>query len=331
MNYFLSAYNAAPASLPWNATDEYTLLRALADDQRIRGLEVPFDTALHRADEEWLLHHISSNWDIIITLIPGTIRRLKTDAQFGLASTSERARTSALRFCEESRHAVERANAALGRRAVKAIQIHSAPSVIQPLGAANEAALVRSLTELSSWDWQGARLVLEHCDAHTGQFPTIKGFLPQHIEINAVTRANQECGTNIGVSVNWARSTIEGRSSSTVLTHIDRAQEAGLLAGVVFSGCSPEKTLYGPPWADAHLPPSHLPSSSDTFIKAARGSILNQEQIRRTLAQCATQELDFLGVKVAIPGKAPLSTHDRLLILRNSMDAIDAAKYHAEV
>lgn len=331
MSYFLSAYNAAPTTLSWDSADEHALLRGLADDHRVSGLELPFDTALHRTDEKWLLQQIPPNWEIIITLIPGTVSRLKTDAQFGLASTSERARASAMRFCAESWRAVHRANAALGRRAVKAIQIHSAPSVLQPVSAANEAALVQSLSELASWDWQGARLVLEHCDAHTGQFPTVKGFLPQDVEINAVHKTNQECGTGIGVSVNWARSTIEGRSSSTVSTHVERAQEAGLLAGVVFSGCSPEETMYGPPWADAHLPPAHVETSSETFIKAARGSILTQEEIRRTLTLCAEQELDFLGVKVAVPGKAPLSGRDRLLILKDSMDAIDAAKRRPEV
>lgn len=325
MNYIVSAYNAAPSSQPWDATQEAGYWRGIASHEKIKGVELPFDMSLHSVDEDWLLKQIPQKWDIVVTLIPGTVRRMKENARFGLASKSAQSRASALDFCRRARLAIGRINAALGRNAVVAVQIHSAPSVVHPYDAGSKAALVDSLCEMSSWDWMGARLVIEHCDAFSDRHQPAKGFLSQQTEIQAVLEANEQTGANIGVSVNWARSVIEARQTSAVLTHIENAHSAGVLAGIVFSGCSPEDTHYGPAWADAHLPPAAVPGLGERFEEAACGSLLTQHEIVLALSHCDPNTLDFLGIKVAAPRAPNLTTQDRTEIVRGSIDAIASA------
>lgn len=325
MNYIVSAYNAAPLSQPGNTVQEEQYWRGLGDLEHIQGVELPFDMSLHPISEDWLLKQISREWDIVITLIPGTVRRMKEDAQFGLASTCSQSRAAALKFCREARLAIERVNAALGRNAVIAVQIHSAPSVQHPADPHSKAALVSALCELASWDWMEARLVIEHCDANNGVHQPAKGFLAQQIEIEAALTVNHLAGTNIGVSVNWARSVIEARRSSAALAHIEHANGAGLLAGITFSGCSPQETAYGPAWADAHLPPAAPAGLSDAFAQAARGSILTQRDIIAALSSCDRKRLDFIGVKVAAPKSLNPTPRERIAIVRDSTQVINTA------
>nr|WP_246223648.1 DUF4862 family protein [Pseudarthrobacter psychrotolerans] len=56
------------------------------------------------------------------------------------------------------------------------------------------------------------------------------------------------------VAVNWARSVIESRDTTAPDRHVELARQAGVLAGVVHSGCSPRPTPFGGAWDDAHLP-----------------------------------------------------------------------------
>ena len=90
------------------------------------GLEQPFDGALAR-DEGRLIARIRPTWSLVLTLLPGEMKRLAGDKDFGLASADASGRARALEFAEAGRLAVERLNRALGRRAVIAVQVHSAP------------------------------------------------------------------------------------------------------------------------------------------------------------------------------------------------------------
>src|SRR5438034_923832 len=70
-------------------------------------------------------------------------------------------------------------------------------------------AFRRSLDELRAWDWRGAALSVEHCDAFVpGQAPA-KGFLALGAEIDAIRASHG--ATPVGVAVNWGRSAIEAR------------------------------------------------------------------------------------------------------------------------
>jgi hypothetical protein len=87
-----------------------------------------------------------------------TMVTLGTQPHFGLASDDEGGRSAAVAFMDSVRGAVARVNAAAGRPAVIAVEVHSAPSVGTPAGAAagvtaSPAALHLSLAEVASWDW----------------------------------------------------------------------------------------------------------------------------------------------------------------------------------
>ena len=225
--------------------------RALADQSWISGLELPVPGDL-LGDQSWLLAHIPTHWDhMVVTDIPRTMQRLASVPDAGLASPSLQGRSQGMADVREVRDAVARLADSLGRQSVAWVELHSAPT-----GRADAQALADSLAEVAQWDWSGAALVIEHCDAYIdGQAPE-KGFLDVSAEIQAV-----QC-TGVGITVNWGRSAIEGRSGATVLRHVDDISRAHLLAGVMFSGAGAQETDLGPAWADLHLPMTEdLPGS----------------------------------------------------------------------
>jgi hypothetical protein len=100
--------------------------------------------------------------------------RLGADPGFGLASTSKAGRRAAIDFIRDALRAAERLNERIGRSAVVALEIHSAPRADGQRASAS--ALADSLKEISDWQWNGAQIVLEHCDAFVpGQTPANSG------------------------------------------------------------------------------------------------------------------------------------------------------------
>lgn len=291
MGYFVGEYAITPAAL----ADEERLLSGLAAMETVRGLEVPFTGALHRNDEAWLFARLRPGWDYVVTLIPGTMGRLQKEPVFGLASDDEGGRQAAIAMARDARAAVERLNTSVGRRAVVAVELHSAPSR-GPAGApGSRDAFARSLGEVASWDWFGARLVIEHCDAHRPGHPQHKGFLSLADEIAAIQSANAIARAPLGVCVNWGRSVLETHDTGAALAHIEAARSAGALAGIMFSGTSDADTAYGI-WQDTHMP--HAPAAG--LAHGEPGSLMTEAEIRRCLDAARGVKLDVLGAKIAI-------------------------------
>jgi hypothetical protein len=291
MGYFVGEYAIAPAGL----ADEERLLAGLAAMQAVRGLEVPFTGALHRSDESWLFARLRRDWDFVVTLIPGTMGRLQKELAFGLASDDESGRQAAIAMVRDANAAVERLNAAVGRTAVVAVELHSAPSR-GPSGApGSRDAFARSLAEVASWDWFGARLAIEHCDAHRPGHAQHKGFLSLDDELAALAAANGSARNAVGICVNWGRSVLETHDAGTALAHVEAARDAGVLAGLMFSGTSAADTPYGI-WQDTHMP--HAPARD--LAHGAAGSLMTEAEIGRCLAAARGADLAFLGAKIAI-------------------------------
>lgn len=261
-------------------------LRAMPD---VRGLEYPFAGTLHAHDEAWALAHLDPAWEIVLTCLPGTMDRLGADPRFGLASEDEEGRRAALDFIRLAVPVVARLNAAAGRRRVVAVELHSAPRRNRPRVDSSAAALGRSLAEIAGWDWQGARLVVEHCDAFHSDLPPIKGFLSFEEEIEAVRLS----GASIGLCVNWGRSVLEARNLVRPLEQIARARKEGLLAGLMFSGCSDVETPWGAAWQDSHMP--HAPAKG--LDHAAPGSLMTEAAVAAALAAAGDSPF-FIGAKV---------------------------------
>jgi hypothetical protein len=290
---YLGAYAAA------QPTAEF--LRELHPISGVRGLEVPF-----LGPDEDALRILAENtppqWSFILTLLPGTMARLQTDERFGLASVDGPGRDRAVELASQARQSVVLLNERLGRRAVVAVEIHSAPK----LGAAGQVgssgqAFLRSLDELREWDWQGAELWIEHCDAfQLGREPA-KGFMTLEREMEALGGSSGR--TPCGFSVNWGRSAIEGRSVATPIEHLELLRKSHLLRGLIFSGVTRGNALYGD-WADTHAP------------FEAQGSLLGANEVKAALAAAGGAEaLKGLGLKMqALP--ASLTLPERVEFVR---------------
>ncbi|MBM3531874.1 MAG: DUF4862 family protein [Alphaproteobacteria bacterium] len=301
MATIVGAYAISPASSSWNDVAEAELYNGLKAMPDVRGLEVPFTGTLHPHDEPWLLRTVRKDWDFVVTCIPGTMQALVNDKTFGLASDDAAGRKAAIAFAAKARDAVARLNAAVGRHAVIAVEVQSAPTQ-GGAGKGSVGAFTESLTEIAGWDWHGARLAIEHCDAYRPGHPPIKGFLTLGDELKAIAAANRSARKPVGISINWGRSVLETYKPGTAVEHIKQARDAGALSGLMFSGASGAQTPYGA-WTDSHMP--HAPAPGLTH--AAEGSLLTKAEIKASLA--AADKLDFIGAKIAIrPPEATVST-----------------------
>lgn len=269
------------------------------------GLEQPFDGALAR-DEGRLIARIRPTWSLVLTLLPGEMKRLAGDKDFGLASADASGRARALEFAEAGRLAVERLNRALGRRAVIAVQVHSAPRLGGSGAKSSVDRFAESLSALRARDWMGARLLVEHCDAAVPGRECDKGFL--RIEDDVLAAKLSEGKTPVGVAINWGRSAVETRSAVGPLAHVERASQAGLLEALFFSGATPAHPEYGA-WRDTHAP----------FSTSVPESILTPEDARECLA--AAGSVGIVGLKLQTkPSTADVPS--RLAVIRAGFDAI---------
>jgi hypothetical protein len=301
---FVSSYAAASPAAPWDRDAEAVLFDGLARLD-LAGLELPFTGKLHARDDAWLLERLRPEWRFILTSLPGTMNRLKDDPNFGLASADPPGRRRALDFAEETRLAVGTLNAALRRQAVAAVELHSAPRLGGGARSSLEA-FADSLTDLRRRDWSGAELLVEHCDAFVAGRAPDKGFLRLEDECAAIGLSRG--ATPARVLINWGRSAVETRSSEGPLEHLRRAGQAGLLAGLFFSGATPGHPDYGA-WKDSHAP----------FSTSCPASILTPAAAKAALAEAGG--LSYLGLKIQ-PLPASLGAPERLAMIRAGLDAL---------
>ncbi len=301
LSFTLGAYAAGPS------TDEFfDGLRAMPE---IGGLELPFYGS--EQDSFGLLRGTDSKWNHTLTLLPGVMNLLKVDERFGLASDDAPGRERAIQFCLRAREELMRQNERLGRRVFGAVQVHSAPKLGQPGQVSSSThSFLRSLDVLREWDWQGAELLVEHCDAFTLGRPPSKGFMPIDREIEAMGGSSGR--TPCGLLINWGRSAVEGRSPQTPLEHLKLAKRIGLLRGLIFSGVTRGNALYGE-WQDSHAP------------FEVEGSVLTRIEVGEALKAAGDfSKLRVFGLKMqALP--ASLSIAERLDFVRRNVAFLSVA------
>lgn len=259
----------------------------------------------------WFAEH----WDVLVTCIPVVMARLATDPRYGLASSDDDGRAAAVHDVRRAFSLGRDLAAASGHRRVIGVEVHSAPGPL--LGSPD--ALSRSLAELLDEDRAGAELVVEHCDRLVpGQVPA-KGFLSLQDEIAAVHAvAGHDAGAGVGIGLNWGRSAIEGRSTSTPAAHARVAAVSGLLRSAILSGASDRPGLWGDPWADAHIPPRGLAAGPES----GRDSLLGPDEATRFFH--AAGPVPIVGTKVAVR-PAGLPTATLLEVARAAVDVTRAA------
>ena len=113
------------------------------------------------------------------------------------------------------------------------------------------------------------------------------------------------------LAVNWGRSVIEQRRPGAAVEHIRFLQQAGLLGGLVLSGCADVETRFGPAWGDVHVPPAPpetgggAPGAYASSGVLEPASLMTADSIRDCLSAAGTdQRTGFRGIKVAAPPHA---------------------------
>ena len=304
-DFFVGAYAAAPSQQGWDPAEEGRFLTEVLGLEGAAGLEVPFSGTLHKNDEPWFLQHLPATAEYIVTTIPGTAARLQADPAFGLASTSVAGRKAAVQFAGEALEAARRLSAHTGGSPVRVLELHAAP--VADDGRSSVSALTESLLEISDWDWQGVQIVLEHCDAFVPGRPPAKGFMTLEAEAEAVSQANASTGRTVKLNINWGRSVIEQRNPDAALDHVRFLRQAGLLGGLVLSGCADVGTRFGPAWADVHVPPAPLGSDGESAESGVLepASLMTADRIGACLQAAGTEAgTGFRGIKVAAPQHA---------------------------
>jgi len=296
MEYIIGAYTSAPSLVGESKENETYFYELLFDRlSDIKGLEIPFfGESIHQFGDEYLIDLLNADWNNVITAIPATFEALKKNKHFGLASDDEDSRKSAIKVHKKLNKILQKINDTKGRQAISAVQIATAPSVPKKDISSSSESFIKSFEEMLLWDWDGADLLIEHCDSSQKNHLYQKGFFSIEKEVEILDSFQD---TNIGLVLNWARSAIEGQDVKTVIEHINIAQEKDLLKGFIFSGtCINDKT-YGN-WSD-----SHMPFANPYDIRHyERNSLLNIPNAEHSLKAIDMNSVEYLGIKLqALP------------------------------
>jgi hypothetical protein len=316
LKYYLGAYALSPTKNGWDAEVETAFYNDLKTLGNLKGLEHPFYGALHEHDDDWFLANIAPHWDHVLTCIPGTMNALALNPHFGIASDNAAGRAAALAFMRQACSAVDKLNSHLGRQAVTAVQVHTAPT--RTHAASSKSALLASLSTMAAWDWQGASIVIEHCDAYVGSHLPSKGFLALEDELDVLYEINQVLPVPMGIVINWGRSVFEVRQVGGALAHVAAARQRGLLRGIIFSGVSDHETAYGA-WRDSHMPAAQ----SHQVMFGAQHSWMTEAVMHECLAAGGdSQSLPIVGAKISIRPDAN-SAAERLAYVTDTLAILD--------
>ncbi|WP_104087504.1 DUF4862 family protein [Cryobacterium sp. N19] len=255
----------------------------------VSGLEIAFGSRTWRDhDAEWLPQALIEGSRNTVSLMGITMERASSG--FGFASVDEVCRLEAMQTAREARDFIERLHDK-GSGTV-AILLQTAPTIDPSRVRDATNALTRSVNELISWNWSGASIVIEHCDARHVGLPFLKGYLPLDEELRVV---EDHGSAALGVAINWGRSAIEGRDATTPIAHAELAAASGALRGLMVSGVGNRDGPYGPAWTDSH-PPAR-PTSARPLGEPT--SALELAAIPEFLSAAGPNPLSFVGVKVA--------------------------------
>ncbi|NOL62088.1 DUF4862 family protein [Corynebacterium ulcerans] len=287
--FLVGAYAAVPSA----RQEQEQFYAGLAERGIADALEIPFREDLFDPIE-WQAEHFAHRFeDSVLTLIPGTMQRLGSFPTFGLGSSDPAGRQAAIDHVLLAVEKAHQLNDLTGQRTISRLHVHSAPSV-----TAQEDMFAQSLRELTDRGL-GLDLVIEHCDAYVPEYPGEKRFLG----IEAEARVAQELG--LKVTVNWGRSVIESRDAGRPREHVEKLVAAGVLGGVMISGAGGEDSVYGPGWADTHLP----------LAETEPISWLTPERVIECV-EAARGHASYYGVKVQVPPTSSVS--ERLDILERT-------------
>ncbi len=302
MKYIIGAYATAPSLNSNDKSLESSFYNKLIKSiPQIEGLELPFfGSSIHQFGSDFLLKFIKPEWNNVLTCIPGVMANLSKNPHFGIASDNNHGRVDAVDMYKRANQFVHKINDIYGKQSIIAVQLSTAPSTPFKGVSSSKKSLVKSMNEILNLDWQGAKIVIEHVDSSCNNLAFEKGFLTLKNEIEVLSTFSDIY--DVGITINWARSAIEGKDIYMPLEHIKLAIKSNLLRGLIFSGVSDNDKNYGC-WKDMHMP---FAKSYDVKY-FEENSLLTHENISKTLKLVDLNALDYLGIKLL---SMPLNTFD---------------------
>ncbi len=223
MSFIIGAYASAPSLFSNDQTQEEIFYELLKERVKsIKGLEIPFNGEnIHNFGDDFLIQILDDQWSNVITAVPASFMNLKKNKHFGLASDNHEGRDLALSCHKKLNNIVREINDKKGKSCISHIQLCSSPSFPKKDVKSSEDSLLSSIENIMTWDWDGANLVIEHCDSHGADGLYQKGFMPIEAELRVVDYFQK---SGLGMVLNWGRSVLEGQSTQTILDHIDLCQ-----------------------------------------------------------------------------------------------------------
>ncbi len=299
--WWLGAYALHATLDPWTESERRAWRERLLALRSIRGLEIPLPDTI---DETWL-QNLPRSWDYILTLLPATMQSLARQSDFGLASRTAEGRAAAMQLARKAQRAVAAVHEHLGRRAVCAVHLHSGPARRSAAVISDGQNLRHSLEEICTWEWGGADLILEHCDAFRSPETSVKGFLALDEELTATE------GLPVAHGVNWGRSVLEMRDVNGALAHVEMIKARGTLRSFIFSGTAVGDPIYGD-WQDNHAP---ISLQSQAVWDPQRG-LLTLAEVKKVAKRLIPDPPAYLALKIQ-----PFPTH---LDQKARLDCLDA-------
>lgn len=194
-SYVVGAYAASPPR--HLAPRPRRVLLWTGGRARVNALEIPWLGRLHPHDDQWILTHFPARFTAVVTGI-GNVMSTADELRLGIprrgraqqgAATTKKLLGDMRRFNDE-----------VGRQVVSAVELHSAPR-----GTGTADALAAGLAEVATWDWDGAQLLVEHCDAF------ISGQARRRDSSGSRTKSRRFVlrEAPVKISMNWGRCAIE--------------------------------------------------------------------------------------------------------------------------
>lgn len=288
--FYVGMYATSPTLFKWNEALERDYVNSIKEFlPNISGLELPFwGNGIHQYSDDFLKSHYKKEWDYVMACVPGNMNELSKDPHFGLASDNNEGRAKAIQFYKKANEAVLSLNHWSEKKSVKNVQIVTSPSTPHPEVSSSKESLLKSLNELLSWDWNGSKLTIEHCDHADKEGNFIKGFLSIEDEISAIEQINNP---QLGITINWGRSALEGKSSAHAISHLKLATKKEVLKGMMFSGTCLNSSQYG------SFQDNHAPVKNDHQYSEAT-SLLDENQMIESFKSIDLNSLDYLGMKI---------------------------------
>ncbi|HHY1437486.1 TPA: DUF4862 family protein [Campylobacter jejuni] len=319
-NFFVGAYTSSPTLFKWDYQQEQSFFNLLKSSIKIKGLELPYYGQLHLYDEKKFLQLMDENWRYVVTAIPGNMEKISNNIDFGLASNDNKARLEAVSFYSNIIKAIAKINCYFGENKVDFVSIATSPSIRKSLVSDSVGNLYNSLKTLLDLNWDGAKLMIEHCDSGRNEW-AIKGFMNLEDEIEVVGKLKQE-GYNIGITLNWGRSAIEYKNKNGILKHLDLIIENNLDYALMFSGvCNSKKSAYGM-WQDLHAPIA----SANENIYGEKYSLMDRDSIHTVFKKIKNyRQAEFIGIKVMPMPYENADMQTRIGINRDTLRVISSS------